>query len=75
VHSSRSHRSFAALLAIMVFAGAVSGMSPVIADTAVADPHIDHLAEAADTPTLSWADCGDGFLCGTAAALELPPPE
>ena len=34
VHSSRSHRSLAALLAIMVFAGAVSGTSPVIADTA-----------------------------------------
>ena len=38
----------------------------MIADTALADPYIDRLAEAADTPTLSWADCGDGFLCATA---------
>ena len=67
MHSSRSHRSFAALLAITVFAGAVSGTSPVIADTAFADPYIDQPAEAADTPTLKWADCGDGFLCATAA--------
>ena len=50
VHSSWSHRSFAALLAIMVVAGAVSETSPVIADTALADPYIDHLAEAADRP-------------------------
>ena len=50
----------------MVFAGAVSGTSPVIADIASADPYIDRLAEAADTPTLNWADCGDGFLCATA---------
>ena len=47
---SWSHCSFAALLAIMVVAGAVSGTSPVIADTALADPYIDHLAEAADRP-------------------------
>jgi pimeloyl-ACP methyl ester carboxylesterase len=67
VHSSRSYRSFAALLAIVVFAGAVSGTSVVSADPAVADPYIDHLTEAAETPTLSWADCGDGFLCATAA--------
>ena len=66
MHSSRSLRSFAVLLAIIVFAGAVSGTSPVIADIASADPYIDHLAEAADTPTLNWADCGDGFLCATA---------
>src|SRR4029077_20166730 len=66
VHLSRSHRSFAALLAIMVVAGAVSGTSPVLVQTALADPYIDHLAEAADTPTLSWAYCGDGFLCATA---------
>jgi len=55
------------LLAILVCAGAVSGTSAVIADTALADPYIDQLAEAADTPTLNWADCGDGFLCATAA--------
>ena len=67
MRSSRSDRWFAVLLAIMVFAGAVSGTSPVIADTALADPYIDQLAEAADTPTLSWGDCGDGFLCATAA--------
>ena len=66
MRSSRSHSSFAVLLAIIVFAGAVSGTSPVIADIASADPYIDHLAEAADTPTLNWADCGDGFLCATA---------
>ena len=53
----------------MVFAGAVSGTSPVIADTALADPYIDHLAEAADTPTLSWTDCGDGFLCASSSPL------
>ena len=64
---SRSHRSLAVLLAILACAGAVSGTSAVIADTALADPYIDQLAEAADTPTLSWADCGDGFLCATAA--------
>ena len=67
MHWSRSDRWFAVLVAIMVFAGAVSGTSPVIADIALADPYIDHLAEAADTPTLNWADCGDGFLCATAA--------
>ena len=66
MHLSWSHCSFAALLAIMVVAGAVSGTSPVIADTALADPYIDRLAEAADTPALNWADCGDGFLCATA---------
>src|SRR5215475_13809377 len=67
VHWSRSDRWFAVLLAITVFAGAVSGMSSVIADTELADPYIDQLAEAADTPSLSWADCGDGCICATAA--------
>ena len=33
---------------------------------AQADPYVDQLAEAADTPTLGWADCDDGFLCATA---------
>ena len=66
MHSSRSHHSLAVFLAIMIFAGAVSGTSPVIADAGSADPYIDHLAEAADTPTLNWADCGDGFVCATA---------
>ena len=66
MHSSRSHRSLAVFLAIVIFAGAVSGTSPVIADAGSADPYIDHLAGAADTPTLNWADCGDGFVCATA---------
>src|SRR5215475_3242261 len=51
----------------MVFVAAVSGTSAVIADTGLADPYIDQLAEAAETPMLSWSDCGDGFLCATAA--------
>ena len=38
----------------------------MVADSASADPYIDRLAEAADTPALNWADCGDGFLCATA---------
>ena len=67
MRSSRSDRWLAVLVAMMVFAGAVSGTSAVIADTALVDPYIDQLAEAADTPTLSWRDCGDGFLCATAA--------
>ena len=37
-----------------------------MADAGAADPYIDQLAEAAETPTLGWADCGDGFLCATA---------
>ena len=31
-----------------------------------ADGYVDGLSEAADTPVLNWADCGDGFLCATA---------
>ena len=53
-------------LVIVLGAGSLGASSPAIADTGAADPYIDQLAEAADTPTLSWADCGDGFLCATA---------
>ena len=48
MQSSRSLRSVAVLLTIVIIAGAVSGMSPVIADIASADPYIDQIAEAAD---------------------------
>jgi hypothetical protein len=42
---------------------------PASADTGTADTYIDQLAEAADTPSLSWISCVDGFLC---AAAEVP---
>ena len=52
-------------LVIVLGAGSVA-CPPAIADTGAADPLVDQLAEAAETPTLGWADCDDGFLCATA---------
>jgi len=52
--------------AVVIGAGSVGAASPVVADSGLVDSYIDQLAEAADTPTVNWADCGDGFLCGTA---------
>ena len=54
-------------MALVIVLGAGSlACPPAIADTGAADPYVDQLAEAAETPTLGWADCGDGFLCATA---------
>jgi pimeloyl-ACP methyl ester carboxylesterase len=53
-------------VAVMLGAGWGTPSISAIADTGTADAYIDLLAEAADTPGLSWADCADGFLCATA---------
>ena len=53
-------------LAVGIVAGMLCVSSPVTADSETADDYIDQLAEGADTPTLSWAACGDGFVCATA---------
>src|SRR4051794_23852022 len=53
-------------LVLAIGAGWLGGSSPATADVGAADPYLDQLAEAAETPTLDWADCDDGFLCATA---------
>jgi pimeloyl-ACP methyl ester carboxylesterase len=50
----------------MVGAGSVGAAPAVPAAGGTADPYLDQLAEAADTPVLAWVDCADGFLCATA---------
>ncbi|ULE35429.1 alpha/beta hydrolase [Mycobacterium sp. IDR2000157661] len=62
------HLAFVALV-IVLSAVSVGTSSPAFAGTGAADPHIDRLAEGAGTPTLDWADCGDGFVC---AAVGVP---
>ena len=52
--------------AVVIGACSVGVATPVVADTGLVDSYIDRLAETADTPTVDWADCGDGFLCATA---------
>jgi hypothetical protein len=64
VNVSRCRHVFIVTFAILIGAGSVAAISPAIADTA--DAYIDQLAEAADTPSLSWVSCDDGFLCATA---------
>lgn len=66
VYSSRSRHVLMLALAIVIGADSVATFSPAIAHTDTGDAYIDPLAEAADTPTLSWASCDDGFLCATA---------
>ena len=51
---------------VIVLGAGLLACPPAIADTGAADPYVDQLAAAADTPTLGWADCDDGFLCATA---------
>jgi pimeloyl-ACP methyl ester carboxylesterase len=53
-------------LAIVIGAGSSFPSWLAIAEADAADGNIDQLAEAAETPKLSWADCGGGFLCATA---------
>ena len=65
VDSSWRRLAFVALV-IVIGAGSLGAPSSAIADAGAADPYIDQLAEAAETPTLGWADCDDGFLCATA---------
>jgi pimeloyl-ACP methyl ester carboxylesterase len=65
-YSSRSRHVLIVALAIVIGGGCVGAISPAVADTDTADAYIDPLAEAADTPTLNWASCDDGFLCTTA---------
>jgi hypothetical protein len=65
VNSSRSRRAI--LLAVAIMAAAGTGLpAPTIADATAPDTHVDQLAEAADTPTLDWVECADGFDCATA---------
>jgi pimeloyl-ACP methyl ester carboxylesterase len=52
--------------AVVIGTGSLGAASPALADTGSVDSSIDQLTEAADTPTVDWADCGDGFFCGTA---------
>jgi pimeloyl-ACP methyl ester carboxylesterase len=54
-----------ALVAAVIVVSAGSWV-PAVANADAADSYIDQLAEAAVTPELSWADCGDGFRCATA---------
>ena len=65
---SPSWRRRAVLMAstTIIWLGSIVAPSTAIADVGTADPFIDGLAEAADTPTLHWTDCQDGFDCATA---------
>src|SRR6185312_1897182 len=65
VRSSLPRHTFA-VLAIVLGAGLMAAIAPTIADTRTADEYVDRLTEAAETPTLGWASCSDGFLCATA---------
>ncbi|MFE3444532.1 alpha/beta hydrolase [Nocardia sp. NPDC059180] len=54
-----------AVSALVVGVGVLG--SPVLASAEEkADPYIDRLAEAAQTPALQWSDCADGFQCSSA---------
>jgi pimeloyl-ACP methyl ester carboxylesterase len=66
VYSFRTRHVLIVALAIVIGAGCVGTSWPAVAYADTADAYIDPLAEAADTPTLSWATCDDGFLCATA---------
>jgi pimeloyl-ACP methyl ester carboxylesterase len=66
MYSSRPLHVLIVALATVIAAGSVGPLSPAVAHANTADAYIDPLAEAADTPTLSWASCDDGFLCATA---------
>ena len=66
VYSSTCRHVLIVALAFVIGAGCVGAVSPAVADSDTADAYIDPLAEAADTPTLNWASCDDGFLCATA---------
>src|SRR5690349_12486775 len=52
--------------ALVIAAGTFCASPQAAADMGTADGYVDGLSEAADTPVLNWADCGDGFLCATA---------
>ncbi|WP_245720067.1 alpha/beta hydrolase [Nocardia uniformis] len=52
--------------ALVLSAGAFGVAVPATADGG-ADPYLDPLAQSAETPTLHWADCADGFQCSTAS--------
>ncbi|MFQ6396860.1 alpha/beta fold hydrolase [Nocardia sp. KC 131] len=62
---NRSRRIRATLIALAL-AASVLGVPMAAAADDGADPYLDRLAEAADTPTLSWSDCQDGFRCASA---------
>src|SRR5690606_38487701 len=47
-------------------AGVAALGSPVASAESRADPYIDRLAAAAETPALHWTDCADGFECASA---------
>jgi pimeloyl-ACP methyl ester carboxylesterase len=66
VDTSWSRHVFIVTVASLIGAVSLTASSPAIGDTGAADPYIDQLAEAADTPSLSWVSCDDGFLCATA---------
>jgi pimeloyl-ACP methyl ester carboxylesterase len=51
---------------IVSAAGLLSSPGPATADIGAPDSFVDPLAEAADTPKVSWDPCDDGFLCATA---------
>ncbi|MGW5381298.1 alpha/beta hydrolase [Nocardia sp. NPDC003963] len=54
-----------AVLALTVGVGLVTTPVPAAAEDS-ADPYIDGPAETADTPSLQWSDCGEGFQCASA---------
>ena len=66
VYSSRPRHVFIVALATVIVAASGGTLMPTVAHADTADAYIDSLAERADTPTLSWAICDDGFLCATA---------
>lgn len=62
----RSPRSWVTILVVALNTGWFLAPAPALAGVGAPDPYIDTLAEAANTPTLHWADCQDGFQCATA---------
>lgn len=62
-----TRRSWASVFAVLLGVGTLTIGSPAPVTAApAADPYLDQLAEAADTPDLRWADCADGFSCAWA---------
>ncbi|WP_051714453.1 alpha/beta fold hydrolase [Nocardia rhamnosiphila] len=59
------HRVRRAVLALAVGAGVLGAPAPAVAEDGI-DPYLDRAAESADTPSLHWSDCQDGFQCATA---------
>ncbi|GGK90556.1 alpha/beta fold hydrolase [Nocardia jinanensis] len=63
--ADRFHRIRRAVLALTVGIGIVAAPAPA-ATAESPDPYIDRSAESADTPSLQWSDCSDGFQCASA---------